>query len=128
MTLLLYSRSQKITPRCHQVQISVWNEESPEDLLVSLFTAVTSPANLCDDDDDDEDDYNDDDDDDDDNDDEVGGEDGDDGNLAVALAQGTGAMTWALPVLHNNNHHYHHYHFGLEDDDDEYSIWNIAMI
>ena len=121
MTLLLYSRSQKITPRCHQVQISVWNEESPEDLLVSLFTAVTSPANLCDDDDDGDDD-------DDDDDDDVG-EDGDDGNLAVALAQGTGAMTWALPVLHNNNHHYHHYYFGLEDeDDDEYSIWNIAMI
>ena len=120
------------TPRCHQLQISVWNEESPEDLLVSLFAAVSSPANLCDNDDD----YNDDDDDDNDydeddegdNDDEVGGEDDDDGNLAVALAQGTGAMTWALPVLHNNNHHYHHYCFGLEDGDDEYGIWNIAMI
>ena len=61
----------------------------PEDLLISLFAAVPSPANLgeeeIDDDDDDDDD---------------GDGDADDENLAVAFSLGTRSMTWALPVLH----------------------------
>ena len=79
-----------------------WDEESPEDLLVSLLAAVTGPANLRDnhngDNDNNDDDHNGDVKDD--YDVEHGGED-DDGNLAKALAQGTGAMTWALAVLHS---------------------------
>ena len=61
----------------------------PEDLLISLFAAVPSPANLgeeeIDDDDDDDDD---------------GDGDADDENLAVAFSLGTRSMTRALPVLH----------------------------